>query len=311
MKLFLAALLFLSPGLCLAQAPAFNGKQLIDVTTVSAWDFASRPAGWYRIATVPAGGTVRGNATFELREDADHSTLRFEVGASFGGGNNGASLTVTSHSFWSAVTFPKLRILTAGVYDAEYLEVYVTPHNNDNQPFYAYLINPFADGDWTLAGWTAGGIPSGYSATEFNVDQLFTAGNLVNPNIFSIGRNGYVGIGTSIPQEALSVNGTIRSKQVKVEITNWPDYVFRKDYRLMPLALVKSYIDQNQHLPGLPTDKEVEKKGLDVGEMNKLLTKKVEELTLYLIEKDKELKEQKESIRKIEQYLKMELSAKK
>lgn len=97
--------------------------------------------------------------------------------------------------------------------------------------------------------------------------------------------SGNIGIGTTDPGSyKLAVNGTIHSKAVIIDLIGWPDYVFKKDYQLMPLAQVKSYIDQNQHLPGLPTDKEVEAKGLDVGEMNKLLTKKVEELTLYLID---------------------------
>jgi hypothetical protein len=100
--------------------------------------------------------------------------------------------------------------------------------------------------------------------------------------------NGYVGIGTSTPHEALSVNGTIRSKEVKVEIANWPDYVFNPAYKLPSLSEVKAYIDKNQHLPDMPSEQEVAKEGINLGEMNKLLTKKVEELTLYLIEKEKE-----------------------
>jgi hypothetical protein len=103
--------------------------------------------------------------------------------------------------------------------------------------------------------------------------------------------NGNVGIGTSTPQETLSVNGNIRSKQVKVEIANWPDYVFKKDYQLPSLTDVKAYIDKNQHLPEIPSEAEIAKNGLDLGEMNRLLLKKVEELTLYMIEKDKKEKE--------------------
>ena len=123
--------------------------------------------------------------------------------------------------------------------------------------------------------------------------------------------SGNVGIGTTTPKETLSVNGNIRAKQVKVESANWPDYVFQKDYQLPSLQEVKAYIDQNQHLPEIPSEQEITKNGLNLGEMNKLLMKKVEELTLYLIEKDKEKQEWKvingeliNRIKKLEQSLK-------
>jgi hypothetical protein len=112
----------------------------------------------------------------------------------------------------------------------------------------------------------------------------------------SVIRGGNVGIGTQTPREALSVNGNIRSKQVKVESANWPDYVFKKDYRLPSLQEVKTYIDQNQHLPEIPSEQQIAKEGLNLGEMNKLLMKKVEELTLYLIEKDQKEKKLEEQI---------------
>lgn len=103
----------------------------------------------------------------------------------------------------------------------------------------------------------------------------------------TIDGNGNVGIHTATPKEALSVNGNIRAREVKVEIANWPDYVFDTDYSLTSLKAIASFISINKHLPGIPTDLEVRRNGLELGEMNKLLTKKVEELTLYLIEQDK------------------------
>jgi|GEM_PF-751531 len=114
---------------------------------------------------------------------------------------------------------------------------------------------------------------------------------------------GYVGIGTSTPKEALSVNGNIRSKEVKIETANWPDYVFKKDYHLLSLSEIEQYIKEHQHLPEMPSAAEVEKNGLNLGETNKLLTKKVEELTLYLIEKDKESKSQAKAYQEVLQRL--------
>ncbi|WP_131535580.1 hypothetical protein [Pedobacter nototheniae] len=106
--------------------------------------------------------------------------------------------------------------------------------------------------------------------------------------------NGNVGIGTTTPKEKLSVNGNIRAKEVKVETTGWPDYVFKSDYVLPTLAETEKYINEKGYLPGMPSAKEVELNGLELGEMNKRLLQKVEELTLHLIEKDKELSKEKE-----------------
>jgi hypothetical protein len=109
--------------------------------------------------------------------------------------------------------------------------------------------------------------------------------------------NGNVGIGTTDPKGyKLAVNGSAIATSMTVKLyANWPDYVFKKDYQLRPLTEVKTYINQNQHLPEMPSEEQIIKEGLNLGEMNKLLTKKVEELTLYLIEKDKEMKDLRES----------------
>ncbi|NQX41297.1 hypothetical protein SAMN05421820_107161 [Pedobacter steynii] len=108
--------------------------------------------------------------------------------------------------------------------------------------------------------------------------------------------NGNIGIGTPSPREKLSVNGNIRAREVKVEAGNWPDYVFAKDYKMESLKELEAYILKHQHLPEIPSAKEVEKEGISLGVMNKLLLQKIEELTLHLIEKDKALSLQNEKI---------------
>ncbi|WP_158829385.1 hypothetical protein [Mucilaginibacter lacusdianchii] len=90
--------------------------------------------------------------------------------------------------------------------------------------------------------------------------------------------------------------GVARAKEVKVETTNWPDYVFKPTYRLPSLTQVKSYIDENKHLPNMPSAKEVAKEGVNLGEMIKLQTQKIEELTLYLIQQQEEIKQLKKQI---------------
>jgi hypothetical protein len=103
-----------------------------------------------------------------------------------------------------------------------------------------------------------------------------------------IANNGNVGIGTPIPNAKLAVNGNIRAHEIKVETANWPDYVFAKNYDLLSLDETEKHIQQNGHLPGIPSAEEVKANGVDLGEMNAKLLKKIEELTLYLIEMKKE-----------------------
>ncbi len=124
-----------------------------------------------------------------------------------------------------------------------------------------------------------------------------------------ISGTGNVGIGTTDNANwtlagstyKLAVGGSMIATSVTVKmVANWPDYVFKKNYELPTLSELKNYVDQNQHLPGIPSADEMAKNGQDLGEMNKLLLKKVEELTLYLIEKDKQLEEQNKRILKLE-----------
>lgn len=86
-------------------------------------------------------------------------------------------------------------------------------------------------------------------------------------------------------------DGIVRTREVMVNLdTPWPDYVFHSTYNLRPLKDVENFISKNGHLPNVPSSDTVEKEGLALGEMNKILLEKVEELTLYLIEQDKRIK---------------------
>lgn len=106
--------------------------------------------------------------------------------------------------------------------------------------------------------------------------------------VFTITSAGTVGVGTaSTGVHKLAVEGSIGARRVKVNQTGWADFVFSPDYKLPALDEVEKYINENQHLPEIPSAAEVQKEGLDLGEMNKKLLQKVEELTLYLIEQQK------------------------
>ncbi len=114
------------------------------------------------------------------------------------------------------------------------------------------------------------------------------AGGICDLSLF-LHDNGNVGIGTGNPQEKLDVNGNIRSKKLIVTQTGWSDYVFDSSYQLKPLTDLEQFVKANKHLPDIPSAKQVGKDGIDVGENQALLLKKIEELTLYMIEQQKQI----------------------
>jgi hypothetical protein len=98
-----------------------------------------------------------------------------------------------------------------------------------------------------------------------------------------IAANGNVGIGESNPAAKLAVKGDVHAQKLKViSNANWPDFVFEKGYKLPALKETVAYAQQHKHLPGVPSAADVARDGVDVGEMNRLLLQKVEELTLHL-----------------------------
>lgn len=128
-----------------------------------------------------------------------------------------------------------------------------------------------------------------------------SAGSDLNNAIHSlvIHNSGQVGIGTSYEITSFSdqacklfVEGNIRSRKVRVDQQNWADYVFDPAYQLPTLKEVEDFIKRNKHLPDVPSAKEVKKNGIDLGDNQAVLLKKIEELTLYLIQQNKKIEEQ-------------------
>jgi hypothetical protein len=97
--------------------------------------------------------------------------------------------------------------------------------------------------------------------------------------------DGFVGIGTTSPDSKLTVKGIIHAEEVKLDLlVPGPDYVFEKNYPLLSLEDTKAYVEQNKHLPGIPSSDDMQQNGVNLLEMNMKLLEKVEELTLHLIE---------------------------
>lgn len=122
-------------------------------------------------------------------------------------------------------------------------------------------------------------------------------GDLLFANLASTGGSAVTGITDGEVMSSvnlrLGADGVLMAKEVRVTLDGWPDYVFGEGFQLMPLSETESYIKTNGHLPGVPSAEEVEEEGLSLGEMNRLLMQKVEELTLHLIELQKQVDELK------------------
>ncbi len=116
-----------------------------------------------------------------------------------------------------------------------------------------------------------------------------------------ITKNGNVGIGTtSTGTHKLAVDGTIGAREIIVETGTWSDFVFDDNYKLKDLEEVENFIEENNHLPDIPSEKEVLENGIQVGEMNAKLLQKIEELTLYMIEQNKKTEKLIEKVETLE-----------
>ena len=162
---------------------------------------------------------------------------------------------------------------------------------------HAYFSNPTAEG-WNLEN--SGGDFVFYPGSDYIYRQIRfrNSGEAAFPKTVSIGNIGTTGIGSL----TLAVGGKIGAQGIYIRTAGaaWPDYVFQPAYALRSLAEVEQFVRANCHLPEVPSAATVQAEGLDVGAMEAVLLKKVEELTLYLIELRKQNEALQARVQKLE-----------
>lgn len=215
-------------------------------------------------------GTGRfGNNLFVNEKIGIGTTLPNEKLHILNNGNGGAAMLLEDNSstpgkLWLQAASDAGRIISDGS-----LGIFIDKDNNNSSAYFSILKN---------SSWYGGGVV-----------QLFKVSNA---------GDGYfkesLSIGTaSINQDyRLMVCGKIRAKAMRVD-EGWCDYVFEDDYKLLPLNEVEKYYQKNKHLPEIPSASEIESEGLDLGKIVALQMKKIEELTLHLVEMEKQIIELK------------------
>jgi len=185
---------------------------------------------------------------------------------------------------------------TTPAYKLDMLGGNISITNNGNNPQYRVVDGSIIT---KLQSQTVGGT-AGAVGTESANDLAILTGNITRMFIQNNTGNVLIGKTSQVnPAYMLDVAGNIRSNQVVVNTTG-ADFVFDPAYRLNPLSSLKRYIDRNHHLPAIPPATEMQKNGLNVGDNQVKLLQKVEELTLYLIKKDNEIKKLEKRLEALE-----------
>jgi Phage T4 tail fibre len=238
----------------------------------------------YKVAmNAQSDGYVTGrDAAFNDKFLISTNGISYLNGGNVGIGTNApqALLNVNLGSGNSITGTPALRI--GGTANYPSLEFGIKGNYDGMISTYGNDLHIYA-GNWRSEGATA----SENHNISFYTSQSGST-NWNSPKMY-LRYDGNLGLGTTNPTQKLTVKGTVYSTEVKVDVNagTGPDYVFEPSYQLPSLTEIENYIKANKHLPEVPSAKEMEANGINLSEMNMLLLKKVEELTLYAIEQSK------------------------
>jgi hypothetical protein len=216
-----------------------------------------------------------------------------------------AALEVVSNN--SGVLFANMTTAQRNAIATTDLQNGLLLYNTDSSLFQFYNGSAWSSvgASVSVAGWDSSGNAgtnptSNFIGTIDSESLVFRTNDIVHVTILA---GGAVGIGTSTlpqPDAQLAVNGTLYATKIEAVQTGWPDYVFDKGYSLPSLTNLERYIRLHRHLPGMIPAGEVADKGIDLGDNQSALLRKIEELTLYLIEAQKQSDLRQREIHRLE-----------
>jgi hypothetical protein len=157
----------------------------------------------------------------------------------------------------------------------------------------AGIVTGVANGSATITVTTVDQAKTATCSITVNAATTATWNKNGNYAYYSLGN---VGIGTANPSQPLTVKGKILATEVEVVSSIASDFVFETEYKLMPLTELELFLKQNKHLPGIPSASEFKSQGQNLGQMDDLLLRKIEELTLYIINQNGLIEKQNKEI---------------
>ena len=277
--------------------------------------FGTFSTGGYKgVYAFNAGGNYSGTS-YGMHGNATGTTgTRIGVyGTASGGSNNlagkfGAGNVEIDNDFRVGATSSSGRAHirnTNKVFGSNATALRVEGTHNGSQNTYGLLVS--ANNSGTGATYGVFSTVNNNASTKSAYGLYTSAVNSKDWGLYSIGRN-YISGDLRINTQddpyngiyALIVNGRIISEEVLIQNSNsWPDYVFDESYELMPLKQLEQSIKEHHHLPNIPPASQLEKEGVPIGEIQIKMMEKIEELTLYIIQQQKEIDELKTAMNKL------------